>query len=113
MIGIRKEVFDRHGRALVYLSDGHEMYNLSLVKAGHAIPYFIYPNAVQPTEDGDWDNSRNSQPSLDYSGLRYLLLISSIFPAPSIKSPDEISAGIVACAWGFARSIILLSSATS
>jgi endonuclease YncB( thermonuclease family) len=48
-----REVFDRYGRALVYLSSGdEESYNLKLVREGHAIPYFIYPNAVSPNEYG-------------------------------------------------------------
>jgi len=48
-----KEVFDRYGRALVYLSGkDQESYNLKLVREGHAIPYFIYPNAVSPNEYG-------------------------------------------------------------
>ena len=48
-----KEVFDRYGRALVYLSGkDQETYNLKLVKEGYAIPYFIYPNAVSHNEYG-------------------------------------------------------------
>jgi len=48
-----KEVFDRYGRALVYLSGkDQETYNLKLVREGHAIPYFIYPNAISPNEYG-------------------------------------------------------------
>jgi len=48
-----KEVFDRYGRALVYLSGKDQgPYNLKLVRVGHAIPYFIYPNAVSPNEYG-------------------------------------------------------------
>jgi len=45
-----KEVFDKYGRALVYLSpeDGQDTYNFRLVETGHAIPYFIYSNAVSP-----------------------------------------------------------------
>jgi len=50
-----KEVFDRYGRALVYLSaEDQDTYNLTLVEAGYAVPYFVYPNAVSPTEDGEW-----------------------------------------------------------
>ena len=48
-----KEMFDRYGRALVYMSGkDQESYNLKLVREGHAIPYFIYPNAVSPNEYG-------------------------------------------------------------
>lgn len=35
---LEKEAFDRYGRALVYLSDGQETYNLRLIEAGYAIP---------------------------------------------------------------------------
>jgi endonuclease YncB( thermonuclease family) len=49
-----KEVFDRYGRALVYLGDGHKMYNVTLVQSGLAIPYFIFPNAVPITEEGEY-----------------------------------------------------------
>jgi endonuclease YncB( thermonuclease family) len=48
------QVFDRHGRVLVYLSDINRDYNVTLVETGHAIPYFIYPNAVSPTEEGEF-----------------------------------------------------------
>jgi hypothetical protein len=52
-MSFEKEVFDRYGRALVYLSGKDQVtYNLQLVKEGHAIPYFIYPNAVSPNEYG-------------------------------------------------------------
>ena len=55
VITFGKEVFDRYGRALVYLSaEDQDTYNLKLVEAGYAVPYFIYPNAVSPTEDGEW-----------------------------------------------------------
>lgn len=37
-LSFEKEVFDRYGRALVYLSDGQETYNLRLIEAGYAIP---------------------------------------------------------------------------
>ena len=30
-------------------------YNLRLVQSGWAIPYFIYPNAVSATEEGEWE----------------------------------------------------------
>jgi len=41
-----REVFDRYERPLVYLSaEDQNTYNLRLVQTGHAIPYFIYPNA--------------------------------------------------------------------
>jgi endonuclease YncB( thermonuclease family) len=49
-----REVFDRYGRPLVYLGDGHTMYNVTLVKYGFAIPYFIFPNAVPITEEGEY-----------------------------------------------------------
>jgi endonuclease YncB( thermonuclease family) len=53
VMSFEKEVFDKYGRALVYLSSGEkESYNLQLVKEGYAIPYFIYPNAVSPNEYG-------------------------------------------------------------
>jgi hypothetical protein len=53
VISFEKEVFDKYGRALVYLSSGdQENYNLQLVKEGYAIPYFIYPNAISPNEYG-------------------------------------------------------------
>jgi endonuclease YncB( thermonuclease family) len=34
-----REVFDRYGRPLVYLGDGHKMYNVTLIQSGLAIPY--------------------------------------------------------------------------
>jgi endonuclease YncB( thermonuclease family) len=49
-----REVFDRYGRPLVYLGDGKEMYNTTLVQSGIAIPYFIFPNAVPLTEEGEY-----------------------------------------------------------
>ncbi|MGD2247497.1 MAG: thermonuclease family protein [Candidatus Methanofastidiosia archaeon] len=49
-----REVFDRYGRALVYLGDNQEMYNVTLVQSGLAIPYFIFPNAVPLTEEGEY-----------------------------------------------------------
>ena len=53
VMSFEKEVFDKYGRALVYLSSGdQESYNLQLVREGYAIPYFIYPNAVSPNEYG-------------------------------------------------------------
>jgi len=49
------EIFDRYERPLVYLSaENQDTYNLRLVRAGYYIPYFIYPNAVSPAEDGEW-----------------------------------------------------------
>jgi hypothetical protein len=39
---------------LVYLGDGHKMYNVTLVQSGLAIPYFIFPNAVPVTEEGEY-----------------------------------------------------------
>ena len=55
----RNEVLDRYGRALVNLwcREGLMSYNLTLVRSGWAIPYFIYPNAVSPTEEGEWEFS--------------------------------------------------------
>ena len=52
-----KEVFDRYERALVYLSaeDSEDTYNLNLVETGYALPYFIYPNAVSPDVEGEWN----------------------------------------------------------
>jgi endonuclease YncB( thermonuclease family) len=51
-----REVFDRYERLLVYLSaNEHKSYNLLLIQAGYALPYLIYPNAVTPTEDGEWN----------------------------------------------------------
>jgi len=53
VMSFEKEVFDKYGRALVNLSGkDQETYNLKLVREGHAIPYFIYPNAVSPNEYG-------------------------------------------------------------
>ena len=53
VMSFEKEVFDKYGRALVNLSGkDQETYNLQLVREGHAIPYFIYPNAVSPNEYG-------------------------------------------------------------
>jgi len=53
VMSFEKEVFDKYGRALVYLSGkDQETYNLQLVREGYAIPYFIYPNAVSPNEYG-------------------------------------------------------------
>jgi len=59
MMSFDKEVFDKYGRALVYLSpgNGQDTYNFKLVESGYAIPYFIYSNTVSPTEDGEWDYS--------------------------------------------------------
>ncbi|MBU7028707.1 MAG: thermonuclease family protein [Theionarchaea archaeon] len=55
VISFEKEVFDRYERPLVYLSaKDQDTYNLRLVQAGFAIPYFIYPNAVSPTEEGEF-----------------------------------------------------------
>ena len=34
--------------------DNQDTYNLKLIRAGWAHPYFIYPNAVQPAEEGEW-----------------------------------------------------------
>ena len=52
-----REILDRYGRPLTYLStrDSQESFNLRLIREGWAIPYFIYPNAGSPTEDGEWN----------------------------------------------------------
>jgi len=57
VITFEKEVFDRYERALVYLSvkDGENTYNLKLVETGYALPYFIYPNAVSPRNEDEWN----------------------------------------------------------
>jgi endonuclease YncB( thermonuclease family) len=56
LLSFGKEVFDRYERLLVYLStEKGKSYNLLLVQAGYALPYFIYPNAVTPSEDGEWN----------------------------------------------------------
>ncbi|MBU7025779.1 MAG: thermonuclease family protein [Theionarchaea archaeon] len=55
VISFEREVFDRYERPLVYLAvKDQDTYNLRLVQAGYAIPYFIYPNAVSPTEEGEF-----------------------------------------------------------
>ena len=55
MLSFEREVFDRYERPLVYLAaKDQNTYNLRLVQAGHAIPYFIYPNAVSPTEEEEF-----------------------------------------------------------
>ena len=53
----KRQVLDRYGRPLIYLltRDGQENYNLRLIRSGWAIPYFIYPNAVSPTDEGEWN----------------------------------------------------------
>ena len=48
------EVFDKYGRILAYMWNGDTSLNYTLIKEGHAIPYFIYPNAVSPTEKGEF-----------------------------------------------------------
>jgi endonuclease YncB( thermonuclease family) len=59
LLSFGKEVFDRYERLLVYLSATKgKSYNLLLIQAGHALPYLIYPNAVSPSEDGDWNYER-------------------------------------------------------
>jgi endonuclease YncB( thermonuclease family) len=56
LLSFGKEVFDRYERLLVYLSATKgKSYNLLLIQAGYALPYLIYPNAVSPTEDGEWN----------------------------------------------------------
>ncbi|MBU7029468.1 MAG: thermonuclease family protein [Theionarchaea archaeon] len=55
VISFEREVFDRYERPLAYLAaKDQDTYNLRLVQAGYAIPYFIYPNAVPPTEEGEF-----------------------------------------------------------
>ncbi len=56
-VTFRDQVLDRYGRPLVYLFNrsNEDNYNLKLVQSGWAIPYFIYPNAVSPTEEGAWE----------------------------------------------------------
>ena len=55
LLSFEREVFDRYERPLVYLAaKDRDTYNLRLVQAGYAIPYFIYPNAVSPTEEGEF-----------------------------------------------------------
>ncbi|MBU7027142.1 MAG: thermonuclease family protein [Theionarchaea archaeon] len=55
VLSFEREVFDRYERPLVYLSaKDQDTYNLRLVQAGYAIPCFIYPNAVSPTEEGEF-----------------------------------------------------------
>jgi endonuclease YncB( thermonuclease family) len=48
------EVFDKYGRILAYVWDGDTSLNDTLIKEGYAIPYFIYPNAVNPRENGEF-----------------------------------------------------------
>jgi endonuclease YncB( thermonuclease family) len=55
VLSFGKEVFDRYERLLVYLSAAKsKSYNVLLIQAGYALPYLIYPNAVTPSEDGEW-----------------------------------------------------------
>jgi len=55
VVSFEREVFDRYERPLVYLTaEDQDTYNLKLVQAGYAIPYFIYPNAVSSTEEGEF-----------------------------------------------------------
>ncbi|MBU7027791.1 MAG: thermonuclease family protein [Theionarchaea archaeon] len=55
VLSFEREAFDRYERLLVYLSaEDQDAYNLKLVQAGYALPYFIYPNAVSPTEEGEF-----------------------------------------------------------
>ena len=52
----KNQILDRYGRPLCYLlSRNEENYNLRLVRAGWAIPYFIHPNAVSATDEGAWE----------------------------------------------------------
>jgi endonuclease YncB( thermonuclease family) len=56
LLSFGKEVFDKYERFLVYLSAAKgTSYNVLLIQAGYALPYLIYPNAVTPTEDGEWN----------------------------------------------------------
>jgi endonuclease YncB( thermonuclease family) len=56
VLSFGKEVFDRYERLLVYLSaEKGESYNVMLIQAGYALPYLIYPNAVTPSENGEWN----------------------------------------------------------
>jgi len=55
ILSFEREAFDRYERLLVYLSVvDQDTYNLKLVQTGYALPYFIYPNAVSPTEEGEF-----------------------------------------------------------
>jgi endonuclease YncB( thermonuclease family) len=56
LLSFESQFLDRYGRTLVNVStrDNQDTYNLKLIKAGWAHPYFIYPNAVSPTEEGEW-----------------------------------------------------------
>jgi endonuclease YncB( thermonuclease family) len=56
LLSFGKEVFDQYERLLAYLSaEKGKSYNLLLIQAGYALPYLIYPNAVTPSEDGEWN----------------------------------------------------------
>jgi endonuclease YncB( thermonuclease family) len=56
LLSFGEEVFDRYERLLVYLSAAKgKSYNVLLIQAGYALPYLIYPNAVTPSEDGEWN----------------------------------------------------------
>jgi endonuclease YncB( thermonuclease family) len=56
LLSFGKEVFDRYERLLVYLSATKgKSYNVLLIQARYALPYLFYPNAVSPTEDGEWN----------------------------------------------------------
>ena len=53
LLSLGPQVFDRYERPLGYLGvDGQDSYNYKMIETGLAIPYFIYPNAVSPTEKG-------------------------------------------------------------
>jgi endonuclease YncB( thermonuclease family) len=59
LLSFGEEAFDRYERLLVYLSaEKGKSYNLLLLQAGYALPYPIYPNAVTPSEDGEWNYER-------------------------------------------------------
>jgi endonuclease YncB( thermonuclease family) len=52
----KNQTLDRYGRPLCYLSArDNDNYNVKLVQSGWAIPYFIYPNAISATEEGEWE----------------------------------------------------------
>ena len=56
LLSFESQFLDRYGRALVDISplDDQDTYNLKLMRDGWAHPYFIYPNAISPTEEGEW-----------------------------------------------------------
>jgi endonuclease YncB( thermonuclease family) len=55
-VSFKNQILDRYGRPLCYLlARDKDNYNVKLVQSGWAIPYFIYPNAVSATEEGEWE----------------------------------------------------------